>query len=60
MQNIFSNNGLVLIINVFFCGGDATPWIIGEKAFVFTSGVVITLNLFSDMANSAFHGLRCP
>jgi hypothetical protein len=40
MQNILGNNGLVLIINVFLHGGDATPWIVGEKALVLTIGVV--------------------
>jgi hypothetical protein len=40
MQNIFGNNGLVLIVNVFIHGGDAMRWILGEKALVFTNGVV--------------------
>ncbi len=60
MQSIFGNNGLMFIVNVFPHGGDATHWIIGEKAFALMNGVVWTLNLFSDMANNAPHGLQCP
>jgi hypothetical protein len=40
MQNIFGNNGLVLIVNVFLHGGNAMCWILGEKALALTNGVV--------------------
>jgi len=53
MQSILGNNCFMFIINVFFHGGDAMRWIVGEKALALTSGIVWTLNLFSDMENSA-------
>jgi hypothetical protein len=53
MQNILGNNGFMFIVNVFFHGGDAMHWIVGEKALALMNGIVWTLNLFSDMANSA-------
>ncbi len=40
MQNISGNNGHVFIVNVFFHGGDAMHWIIGEKALALMNGVV--------------------
>jgi hypothetical protein len=40
MQNILGNNGLVLIINVFFFESDVMCWIVGEKALALTNGVV--------------------
>jgi hypothetical protein len=40
MQNIFGNNGLVFIVNVFLYEGDAMHWIVSEKALVLTSGIV--------------------
>jgi len=40
MQNILGNNGLVLIINVFFYESDVMCWIVGEMALVHMSGVV--------------------
>jgi len=40
MQNMLGNNGLVFIVNVFFHGGDATRWIVGEKALALTSGAI--------------------
>jgi hypothetical protein len=40
MQSILGNNGFVFIVNVFRDGGDAMHWIVGEKAFAFTSGVI--------------------
>jgi hypothetical protein len=40
MQNMLGNNGLVFIVNVFFHGGDATRWIVGDKALALTSGAI--------------------
>jgi hypothetical protein len=60
MQNILGNNGLVLIINVFFYESDVMCWIVGEMALVHMSGVVWTLNLLTNVANSALRGLWCP
>jgi hypothetical protein len=40
MQSILGNNGLVFIVNVFFHGGDAMCWIVGEKALALTNGAI--------------------